>query len=82
MRFTDFDDRIDVIPVSDPNAATMAQRIMQYQAALQLAGTAPQMYDMPQLHRQMLDVLGIKDAEQIIPLENERANSCANICIC
>lgn len=71
MSEKDFDDRIDVIPVSDPNAATMAQRIMQYQAALQLAGTAPQMYDMPQLHRQMLDVLGIKDAEQLIPLENE-----------
>jgi hypothetical protein len=71
MRSEDFDDRIDVIPVSDPNSATMAQRIMQYQAALQLAGTAPQMYDMPQLHRQMLDVLGIKDADQIIPLENE-----------
>jgi hypothetical protein len=71
MSEQDFDDRIDVIPVSDPNAATMAQRIMQYQAALQLAGTAPQMYDLPQLHRQMLDVLGIKDADQIIPLEDE-----------
>ena len=71
MTEQDFDDRVDVIPVSDPNAATMSQRIMQYQAALQLAGTAPQMYDMPQLHRQMLDVLGIKDPEQIIPLENE-----------
>lgn len=71
MSEQDFDDRIDVIPVSDPNSATMAQRIMQYQAALQLAGTAPQMYDLPQLHRQMLDVLGIKDPEQIIPLEDE-----------
>jgi hypothetical protein len=71
MTEQDFDDRVDVIPVSDPNAATMSQRIMQYQAALQLAGTAPQMYDMPQLHRQMLDVLGIKDPEQIIPLEDE-----------
>ena len=71
MSEKDFDDRIDVIPVSDPNSATMAQRIMQYQAALQLAGTAPQMYDLPQLHRQMLDVLGIKDPEQIIPLEDE-----------
>ena len=67
----DFDDRIDVIPVSDPNSATMAQRIMQYQAALQLAGTAPQMYNMPQLHRQMLEVLGIDDADKIIPLEDE-----------
>ena len=71
MQAEDFDDRIDVIPVSDPNSATMAQRIMQYQAALQLAGTAPQMYDMPQLHRQMLDVLGIKDADQIVPQEDE-----------
>jgi len=71
MKMEDFDDRIDVIPVSDPNSATMAQRIMQYQAALQLAGTAPQMYNMPQLHRQMLDVLGIQDADKIIPLENE-----------
>ena len=67
----DFDDRIDVIPVSDPNSATMAQRIMQYQAALQLAGTAPEMYDMPQLHRQMLEVLGIKDVDQIIPREDD-----------
>lgn len=71
MREEDFDDRIDVIPVSDPNSATMAQRIMQYQAALQLAGTAPEMYNMPQLHRQMLDVLGIQDADKIIPLEKE-----------
>ncbi|NRA75052.1 MAG: hypothetical protein HRU16_03850, partial [Planctomycetes bacterium] len=71
MRFADFDDRIDVIPVSDPNSSTMAQRIMQYQAALQLAGTAPQMYDLPKLHRQMLDVLGIRDAEQIVPLEDD-----------
>ena len=71
MRIDDFDDRIDVVPVSDPNSATMAQRIMQYQAALQLAGTAPQMYNMPQLHRQMLDVLGIQDADKIIPLEEE-----------
>ena len=71
MKSEDFDDRIDVIPVSDPNSATMAQRIMQYQAALQLSATAPQMYNMPQLHRQMLDVLGIQDADKIIPLENE-----------
>lgn len=67
----DFDDRIDVLPVSDPNSATMAQRIMQYQAALQLASTSPQMYNMPQLHRQMLDVLGIDEAEKIIPLDDE-----------
>ena len=67
----DFDDRVDIIPVSDPNAGTMAQRIMQYQAALQLATSAPQMYDMPLLHRQMLDVLGIQDADKIVPTEND-----------
>ena len=67
----DFDDRIDVIPVSDPNSSTMAQRIMQYQAALQLAGTSPEMYNLPQLHRQMLEVLGIDDADKIIPVEDE-----------
>tara|TARA_Y100000310_G_scaffold119376_2_gene118114 strand:+ start:357 stop:2828 length:2472 start_codon:yes stop_codon:yes gene_type:complete len=71
MKPGDFDDRIDVLPVSDPNSATMAQRIMQYQSALQLSGTAPQMYDLPLLHRQMLEVLGIKDPDQIIPLEDE-----------
>ena len=74
FRTQDFDERIDVIPVSDPNSATMSQRIMQYQAALQLAGTAPQMYDMKQLHRQMLEVLGINDADKIIPLEDEIPN--------
>jgi hypothetical protein len=62
-------DLVEVIPVSDPNAATMAQRIMQYQAALQLAQGAPQLYDLPQLHRQMLQVLGIKNAEALIPTE-------------
>ena len=67
----DFDGRVDIIPVSDPNAATMSQRIMQYQAALQLSQSAPQMYDLPELHRQMLDVLGIQDAEKIIPLSEE-----------
>ena len=67
----DFDDRIDIIPVSDPNAGTMAQRIMQYQAALQLASQAPQMYDMPLLHRQMLEVLGIQDADKVVPLEDD-----------
>jgi hypothetical protein len=71
LRPEDFDDRVDIIPVSDPNAGTMAQRIMQYQAALQLAAQAPQMYDMPLLHRQMLEVLGIRDAEKIVPLEDE-----------
>lgn len=68
---SDFDDRVDIIPVSDPNAGTMAQRIMKYQAALQLAGTNPNMYDMPALHRQMLEVLGIKDADKIVPLKEE-----------
>ncbi len=67
----DFDDSIDIIPVSDPNAGTMAQRIMQYQAALQLAAQAPQMYDLPLLHRQMIEVLGIRDAEKIIPTEDD-----------
>ncbi len=71
MQPEDFDDRVDVIPVSDPNSSTMAQRIMQYQAALQLAGTAPQLYDLPKLHRQMIDVLGIEDPDQIVPLEDE-----------
>ena len=67
----DFDDRVDIIPVSDPNAGTMAQRIMQYQAALQLAASAPQMYDLPLLHRQMLDVLGIQDADKIVPTDDD-----------
>jgi hypothetical protein len=61
-------DMVSVIPVSDPNAATMAQKIVQYQAVLQLAQTAPQIYDMPYLHRQMLDVLGITNAEKLVPL--------------
>ena len=67
----DFDDRVDIIPVSDPNAGTMAQRIMQYQAALQLSSQAPQMYDLPLLHRQMLEVLNIRDAEKIVPTEDD-----------
>src|SRR5210317_328761 len=70
-RQRDFDSRVDVIPVSDPNAATMAQRIMQYQAALQLSQQAPQLYDMGKLHRQMLEVLGIQDAEDIIKLPDD-----------
>ena len=64
-------DNVDVIPVSDPNASTMAQKIVQYQAVLQLAMQAPQMYNMPLLHRQMLDVLGIKDAQKLIPMEDD-----------
>lgn len=63
-------DRVNVIPVSDPNAATMAQKIVQYQAVLQLAHGAPQLYDLPYLHRQMLDVLGIKNAEKLVPLKD------------
>ena len=70
-RIKDFDDRVDVIPVSDPNAATMSQRVMQYQAALQLAQQAPQLYDMGKLHRQMLEVLGIQDAKEIIKLPDD-----------
>ena len=65
-------DVTEVIPVSDPNAATMAQRIMQYQAALQLAQGAPQIYDLPQLHRQMLEVLGIKNADKLVPVEDDQ----------
>jgi hypothetical protein len=70
-RTEDFDGRVDVIPVSDPNASTMAQRIMQYQAALQLSTQAPQLYDMGKLHRQMLEVLGIQDAADIIKLPDD-----------
>tara|TARA_E500000318_G_scaffold111019_2_gene128132 strand:- start:3281 stop:5737 length:2457 start_codon:yes stop_codon:yes gene_type:complete len=70
-RIEDFDGRVDVIPVSDPNAATMSQKVMQYQAALQLAQQAPQIYDLGRLHRQMLEVLGIQDADKIVKLEDE-----------
>jgi len=70
-RQKDFDGRVDIIPVSDPNAATMSQRITQYQAALQLAQQAPQMYDLPVLHRQMLETLGIRDVDKIIPSSDE-----------
>jgi hypothetical protein len=64
-------DSVDVIPVSDPNAATMAQKIVQYQAVIQLAQGAPQIYDLPYLHRQMLEVLGIKNAEKLVPLKDD-----------
>jgi len=57
----------EIIPVSDPNAATMSQRVVQYQAALQLAQTAPQLYDMAQLHRQMLEILGVRNVAKLIP---------------
>ena len=67
VRAEDFDDRLDIIPVSDPNATTMAQRVMQYQAALQLAQQAPQMYNLPELHRQMLETMGLQDVDRIVP---------------
>jgi hypothetical protein len=68
---TDYDD-CDVIPVSDPNASTMAQKIVQYQAVLQLAQGAPQLYNLPLLHRQMLDVLGIKNAQKLVKLPEDQ----------
>jgi len=64
-------DLVEVIPVSDPNSSTMAQRIMQYQAVIQLAQGAPQIYDLPQLHRQMIEVLGVKNAEKLVPIEDD-----------
>jgi hypothetical protein len=68
---SDYDD-CDVIPVSDPNASTMAQKIVQYQAVLQLAQGAPQLYNLPLLHRQMLDVLGIKNANKLVKLPEDQ----------
>ena len=65
-------DQVDVIPVSDPNAATMSQKVVQYQAVLQLAQGAPQLYDLPMLHRQMLEVLGIKNAEKLVPMPEDQ----------
>ena len=62
---------VDVIPVSDPNSSTMAQRVVQYQAALQMAEKTPQIYDLPQLHRQMLEVLGIKNADKLVPTDDD-----------
>ena len=64
-------DMVEVIPVSDPNSATMAQRIMQYQAVIQLAQGAPQIYDLPQLHRQMIEVLGINNADKLVPIKDD-----------
>jgi len=64
-------DHVDIIPVSDPNAATMSQRVVQYQAVIQLAQQAPQVYDIPMLHRQMLEVLGIKNAAKLVPLPDD-----------
>ena len=69
-RKTDYD-MVDVIPVSDPNAATMAQKIVQYQAVFQLAQGSPQLYNMPLLHRQMIEVLGIKNAAKLVPIEDD-----------
>ena len=65
-RYEDYH-HLEIVPVSDPNAATMSQRIVQYQAVLQLSGTAPQIYDLPELHRQMLHVLGLKNIDKLIP---------------
>ena len=64
-------DHVDIIPVSDPNAATLSQRVVQYQAVIQLAQQAPQVYDIPALHRQMLEVLGIKNAAKLVPLPDD-----------
>jgi hypothetical protein len=64
-------DMVDVIPVSDPNAATMAQKIATYQAVFQLAQTSPQLYNMPLLHRQMIEVLGVKNAAKLVPIEDD-----------
>jgi len=64
-------DMVEVIPVSDPNSSTMAQRIMQYQAVIQLSQSAPQIYDLPQLHRQMIEVLGVRNADKLVPVEDD-----------
>jgi len=66
----DYDD-VDVIPVSDPNASTMSQKVVQYQAVLQLSQTAPQLYDLPYLHRQMIETLGVRNADKIVPLADD-----------
>jgi len=62
---------VDVIPVSDPNSSTMAQRVVQYQAVLQMSQSAPQIYDLPQLHRQMIEVLGVKNADKLVPIKED-----------
>jgi len=64
-------DLVEVIPVSDPNSSTMAQRIMQYQAVIQLSQSAPQIYDLPQLHRQMIEVLGVRNADKLVPTDED-----------
>jgi hypothetical protein len=68
---TDYDD-VDVIPVSDPNAATMSQKVVQYQAVIQLAQSAPQLYNLPYLHRQMIEVLGIRNADKLVPMPDDQ----------
>jgi hypothetical protein len=65
-------DNVEVIPVSDPNASTMAQKIVQYQAVMQLAQASPQLYNLPLLHRQMLEVLGIKNAQKLVPMDEDQ----------
>jgi len=64
-------DNVDIIPVSDPNAATMSQRVVQYQAVIQMAQMAPDIYDLPELHRRMLEVMGIKGADKLVPLPDD-----------
>ena len=63
---------VDVIPVSDPNSSTMAQRVVQYQAVFQMAQSAPQIYDLPYLHRQMIEVLGVKNADKMVPMSEDQ----------
>jgi hypothetical protein len=63
---------VDILPVSDPNAATLSQRVVQYQAVIQLAQGAPDIYDLPKLHRGMLEVLGIKNADKLVPLDEDQ----------
>ncbi len=65
-------DQVDIIPVSDPNAATMSQRVVQYQSVIQMAQMAPDIYDMPELHRRMLEVMGIKGADKLVPLPEDQ----------
>jgi hypothetical protein len=62
---------VEVIPVSDPNSSTMAQRVVQYQTVLQMSQATPQIYDLPQLHRQMIEVLGIKNADKLVPTTDD-----------
>lgn len=72
IKQADYSDIIDILPVSDPNSTTMAQRIIQYQSAIQLAQMAPQMYNLPELHREMLGVLGFKNVGRLIPSDEDK----------